>query len=76
MKEKITFLEDVEVEDHNGDVVFEAKAGDTVELVAPSAARWVRRKKAEYTTDEKPKKKAAPKKKKAESVKDDSDADK
>ena len=74
MKQKIKFIEDVEVVDHNDEVTFEAKAGDVVELVAPSAARWIRRGKAEIAVDAPaPKKKAAPKKKKADDSKGDTE---
>lgn len=68
----IKFTDDVEVRDHNGDVEFEAKAGDVKSLVAPSARFWLTRDKAVVVT-EAPKdeaeapaeKKPAPKKKRA-----------
>lgn len=46
VNQKIKFIENVEVIDHNGDVEFSAKAGDVKELPAPSCTRWIRRKKA------------------------------
>ena len=64
-KEIITFTERVQVEDHNGNVIFQADKGDVVKLPPHSAQHWVKRNKAKLggalkspTT-----KKAAPKKK-------------
>jgi len=48
-KQKIKFLIDVEVKDHNKKVEFSAKAGEVVELSNASAERWLRRNVA--TTD-------------------------
>lgn len=46
IKKQVTFTDDVSVKDPDGKVTFSAKAGETVDLVAPSATRWIRRKKA------------------------------
>ncbi len=60
-KQNIKFTEDVEVLDHNGDIEFEAKAGDVVSLVSASCDRWVKRGKA-VPVKATPKNKATPKK--------------
>lgn len=39
----ITFIEDVLVNDHNGDVEFERSIGDVCALHPASADRWIRR---------------------------------
>lgn len=62
MKTKVTFTEDVEVKDHKGDVKFAAKEGETMELEAPSASRWIRRGKAVEGSPEKKPKISKPKK--------------
>ena len=62
MNEIVTFIESVEVKDHNGDIEFSAKAGEVVELVATSAQRWISRGKA---TPGEVKKEPAPAKKKS-----------
>jgi hypothetical protein len=46
IKKTVTFVDSVEVVDHAGAIEFEAAAGDTVDLPAPSANRWIRRGKA------------------------------
>ena len=43
---QVTFTADVVVRDSDGNVAFEAKAGTTMDLLAPSANRWIRRGKA------------------------------
>ena len=43
---RVTFLEDVEVRDHAGGVEQAFCAGKTYVLMAPSADRWIRRRKA------------------------------
>lgn len=47
MKE-ITFIENVEVKDHNDEIEFKANRGDSGELPESSANRWVRRGKAVF----------------------------
>jgi hypothetical protein len=42
-KQKVKFLIDVEVKDHNNEIEFTAKAGEVKELSASSANRWLRR---------------------------------
>jgi len=44
--ETVTFIEAVEVRDHNKEVVFRAKPGEVKELAIASARRWVKRNKA------------------------------
>lgn len=46
IKKTVTFTESVEVLDHIGDLAFEAQAGETMDLAAASANRWIRRGKA------------------------------
>ena len=46
IKKTVTFVDSVEVMDHDGNIEFKAAAGDTVDLLAPSANRWIRRGKA------------------------------
>ena len=46
IKKTVTFTEGVAVLDHNGAIAFEASAGETIDLPAPSANRWIRRGKA------------------------------
>jgi len=46
IKQKITFTDDVEVLDHEDKVEQSFKKGETVDLPAPSAQRWIRREKA------------------------------
>lgn len=43
---QVTFTDDVAVHDADGGIEFEAKAGTTMDLLAPSANRWIRRGKA------------------------------
>ena len=45
-KVKIKFNDAVKVLDHNGNIEFEAKAGESVSLVEASANRWIKRGKA------------------------------
>ena len=61
IKKTVTFTADVSVEDADGEVTFEAKAGDTKDLVTPSANRWIRRGKAVEGKPEKPKAASKPK---------------
>jgi len=42
-KQKVKFLVDVSVVDHEGKVEFKAKAGQVKELSAASARRWIKR---------------------------------
>jgi hypothetical protein len=67
IKKTITFVDSVKVLDHDGAIEFEAAAGDTVNLPAPSANRWIRRGKAVAGKAAKPvtSEKAAPEQKKA-----------
>ena len=54
IEQTVTFTEDVKVEDHLGEITFEAKAGDVVKLPATSCTRWIRRNKAVAGEPKKP----------------------
>ena len=43
---EITFTEGVEVKDHNGEIEFKARRGESGKLPKASAERWIRRGKA------------------------------
>jgi len=58
----IKFKSDRNVQDHEGNVIFSAKAGEIVDIAPASAEHWVRRGIADYAEKPAPKTKASKKK--------------